>query len=114
MARQPQPSRGSQARRPRLPGLGQDDHCPAFRRQFVGLLLGCGLAGLTISRQQGLRRRLASTSVTPSLPPWSDQDRTVQPLAVPRSHSHGPSTSTVRAGALAMPGVTLGQATRVP
>ncbi len=30
MTWQPQPPRRSKACRPRLPGLGQDDHCPAF------------------------------------------------------------------------------------
>lgn len=65
---QPQSPRCLQARRPRLPGLGQDDHRPAFRRELLGFLLGCGLAGLAIGCQQGLCRRFASASVAASLP----------------------------------------------
>ena len=103
MARQPQPTGRAERGWTGFAGLGQHDGCAALGRQFVGLRLRDGLAGVAVLGEQRLRRRLASTPVTPTLASRSDEDRAVQAAVVPAVHSDSP-WSADRCGASANSG----------
>ena len=65
-------------------------------RQFVCLRFGDGLAGVAVLVQQRLRRRLACSPVTTTLPSRDDEDRAVQAAFVQTLHSDSPWSTDER------------------